>query len=328
MSGYLQRLASSVLNPSGPTHSVHSIHPVLTPIYSPSGYAGDGEDLREQSVVLSSNRPETRVAREENIPAAAQPEAVTPPAARILPEAEAESHPSISSHTPAFESPAVASPRAAKSMETEPIAEDRTPFKPLLKRAQQEDLEIESPALAVRRMGHEGRGVEEPEEVPTRNGPDLAKQRLEPLIVDIPRSHAATSAFIEAVPQDNVGLASEKEIPVRALASRVERSDTEESSVVIRDRYVPLVAEHLQRVDAPTIFAEVPKPAIPGARKETNRNSSPWTKPPEREPDEIQIHIGRIEVTAVPPPPARPAAKPTRTTLSLDDYLKRRHGRT
>ncbi|HEX9200064.1 MAG TPA: hypothetical protein VF865_10935 [Acidobacteriaceae bacterium] len=45
-----------------------------------------------------------------------------------------------------------------------------------------------------------------------------------------------------------------------------------------------------------------------------------------REPDEIQIHIGRIEVTAVPQA-TRPAPPPVRKALSLDDYLKRRDGR-
>ncbi len=42
-----------------------------------------------------------------------------------------------------------------------------------------------------------------------------------------------------------------------------------------------------------------------------------------QEPDEIQIHIGRIEVTAaLPQPPARPAAKP-RSSVDLGEYLKR-----
>jgi len=43
-------------------------------------------------------------------------------------------------------------------------------------------------------------------------------------------------------------------------------------------------------------------------------------------PDEIHINIGRIELTAVPPVPQRPAA-PARKSLNLDEYLKRRNGR-
>ena len=49
----------------------------------------------------------------------------------------------------------------------------------------------------------------------------------------------------------------------------------------------------------------------------------------DREPDEIQIHIGRIEVTAVPPAPAiLPAPKPRHVAPSLDEYLRRRDRRT
>lgn len=42
------------------------------------------------------------------------------------------------------------------------------------------------------------------------------------------------------------------------------------------------------------------------------------------EPDEIHIHIGRIEVASVAPP--RVVAPPPRKSLSLDDYLRRGHG--
>jgi hypothetical protein len=47
------------------------------------------------------------------------------------------------------------------------------------------------------------------------------------------------------------------------------------------------------------------------------------------EPDSIEIHIGRIEVTAVPPAPASAASsKPRRETPSLSEYLKRRDAGT
>jgi hypothetical protein len=49
--------------------------------------------------------------------------------------------------------------------------------------------------------------------------------------------------------------------------------------------------------------------------------------PTEREPDRVQIHIGRIEVTAVPQDPPRPAATRPRKSLNLGEYLKRRDGR-
>ncbi len=44
--------------------------------------------------------------------------------------------------------------------------------------------------------------------------------------------------------------------------------------------------------------------------------------------DEIQIHIGRIEVIAMPPAAPRPAAVPARKTQTLDEYLRQRNGRT
>jgi hypothetical protein len=48
---------------------------------------------------------------------------------------------------------------------------------------------------------------------------------------------------------------------------------------------------------------------------------------PAREPDEVHIHIGRIEITAIqePKPASRPARKGA-APLSLDDYLARRKG--
>lgn len=46
----------------------------------------------------------------------------------------------------------------------------------------------------------------------------------------------------------------------------------------------------------------------------------------DRQADDIQIHIGRIEVTAVAPPAPR-ASRPRDRTPSLDEYLNRRRAR-
>jgi hypothetical protein len=49
---------------------------------------------------------------------------------------------------------------------------------------------------------------------------------------------------------------------------------------------------------------------------------------PRREPDEIQIHIGRIEVIAAPSSQARQASpRPQRGPSALDEYLRRRDGK-
>jgi hypothetical protein len=44
------------------------------------------------------------------------------------------------------------------------------------------------------------------------------------------------------------------------------------------------------------------------------------------EPDEIHIHIGRIEVAAIAAPAPRPTSAPPRKTLNLDEYLRRGSG--
>jgi len=36
----------------------------------------------------------------------------------------------------------------------------------------------------------------------------------------------------------------------------------------------------------------------------------------------VEIHIGRIEVTAVSPPPAAPVAKAARKSINLSEYLR------
>ncbi len=43
--------------------------------------------------------------------------------------------------------------------------------------------------------------------------------------------------------------------------------------------------------------------------------------------DEIRIHIGRIEVTAMPPATPRPVPAPRRRSQTLDEYLRQRNGR-
>jgi hypothetical protein len=74
-----------------------------------------------------------------------------------------------------------------------------------------------------------------------------------------------------------------------------------------------------------TIETELP---VRSGAKISQQKPRQWSAPAAaRDPDEIQIHIGRIEVTAVPPPAATPTQKRAAKGPSLQEYLGRRERR-
>jgi hypothetical protein len=91
--------------------------------------------------------------------------------------------------------------------------------------------------------------------------------------------------------------------------------------------YAPLI--HPQRNEAQSAMPVTPQISTEARdKREAKANLMAEGRPTraEREPDEIQIHIGRIEVTAVQPP-APQTPKPSDKAISLDAYLERRNGR-
>jgi hypothetical protein len=91
--------------------------------------------------------------------------------------------------------------------------------------------------------------------------------------------------------------------------------------------YVPLI--HPQRSEAQSARPEAPQFSTEArSMREASANLMAEEHPTraEREPDDIQIHIGRIEVTAVQPPAPRAPKAPDKA-ISLDAYLERRNGR-
>ena len=89
--------------------------------------------------------------------------------------------------------------------------------------------------------------------------------------------------------------------------------------------YPPLVLERSAPRSTPQALPAPPTRSA--GRTDSTRGLARQQRPPPHDTDEIQIHIGRIEVTAVPPPPVKTVPAPTRKSPSLDEYLKRRPGR-
>lgn len=70
----------------------------------------------------------------------------------------------------------------------------------------------------------------------------------------------------------------------------------------------------------------ITRPPVRQATPVAPTSRAPQVRAParqQREADEIQIHIGRIEVTAVSPAPAAPLPKTPRKAVNLSDYLKK-----
>ena len=109
-----------------------------------------------------------------------------------------------------------------------------------------------------------------------------------------------------------------------STAKRWQMADRAPNEVVPKPIYQPLMNEIPRRLDGER--AEIQKPASADSPFEKRRTEMPLSRTRERESDEIQIHIGRIEVTAVQQSSARLPVKSAREGPSLAEFLKRRGG--
>jgi hypothetical protein len=86
----------------------------------------------------------------------------------------------------------------------------------------------------------------------------------------------------------------------------------------VKRTFTPLIAAALKPSPPPLTSRSPGKPNADAAKSFASRS---------RATDDIEIHIGRIEVAAMQAAPIRSApAKPLRRAASLDEYLKRRDG--
>lgn len=330
MSGYLQRIASSALTPGG------AIHPVLGSIFSDSAYRRTPENSPGKSDFASSNRPEFPVTpqQEGGVPPRAWKESVTPPpTARIHPRATPVQD-SLASEVPPVPTPASAPDHAEQTRN--PGQDARTSFKPLVNKGLQR--EIDRPSVPPFIMSDRPRGQEEPKGVHSKKSSELSKSaqeaspvsqnaKLEPRssVDNVPPSKSMTSVSGKAQRDWSAETVSEERTSFKPLVIKAHQKNVAEPDAELKGRDKPVAAESFSPADQLVIFREASALVTPDAQKGEKRDLPLHSGLPQREPDEIQIHIGRIEVVAVPPAPAPPAAlKPQRGAPSLDEYLQRR----
>lgn len=109
-----------------------------------------------------------------------------------------------------------------------------------------------------------------------------------------------------------------------AAQPATKRAQREQSRVAATNVpvYVPLLNTRPSLARSESIENETPTHPVARISQQKLRQ---WSAPAATDPpDEIQIHIGRIEVTAVPPPAAAPTPKRAANSPSLQEYLKRR----
>jgi hypothetical protein len=91
---------------------------------------------------------------------------------------------------------------------------------------------------------------------------------------------------------------------------------------------VPLSYRPLVRAEGGAAGVPTPHQGEFGTAKNPGAEAPGRPASPLHEPDEIHIHIGRIEVAAISQPAPRPAAPPARKSLDLGEYLKRGNRRS
>jgi hypothetical protein len=103
----------------------------------------------------------------------------------------------------------------------------------------------------------------------------------------------------------------------RAVESSASAGQSE--PIIEKRPYAPLIPAALSPAPTAATLGQVRRPSADWSQRVVSQS---------RTADDIEIHIGRIEVTAVQPSAVRAApAKPQRRAASLDEYLKRRDGR-
>lgn len=182
------------------------------------------------------------------------------------------------------------------------------------------------------------RDFREERNIPSR---DRTEEAVAPLTAAKPSAFETKGAPLRrsTLLPEPISRRSQSPMADRTLNGVIERlmkpPGTTEQHASVKESVPPTILE-LRRFDAVSEGRQLIAGEVsPSEAKEPSRDqlysfvTEPKSKPADGEPGEIQIHIGRIEVTAVQPTPAiLPEPKPRHVTPSLDEYLRRRDKRT
>jgi hypothetical protein len=159
-------------------------------------------------------------------------------------------------------------------------------------------------------------------QVPITETPSLARSPLPPRVTD--------PWMVAAIGQESRQPPDVEVMPMHRREPVPRHTTSEPQAAASSARhYAPLVSVSAHGESAPKDWRDDPPRWPHGVAAHSERDSiGEAARGRAREPDSVEIHIGRIEVTAVQPAPARVApAKLARHAPSLEEFLKRRNGR-
>ena len=314
MSGYLQRLTSAVRN------SDRAIRPVLGSVFSSPTNPRMRQSLAEENITSLTTGIESQASASEEQGESSGVRSDLP----AQPSSASSRGDALGPLVPAVPFQPLTMPTERPQASVDATRDNRNSFRPLVSTWEHRTEKLAIPSF---RMNYEDAG--------SRDRNDLGPGEVEHAAAEAGSSDSrasslppATSVSSEARRNESLEAASEGRTSLNTLPAKAPTEPVERNERVSRNAYRPLLAENLGRM-TPEVFPAASN-AIPSdaKRKDARDEARHAREPAPREPDEIQIHIGRIEVVAVPPPAPVREARPTHKPVSLDDYLKRSNGST
>jgi|HubBroStandDraft_1064217.scaffolds.fasta_scaffold19255_1 hypothetical protein len=304
MKGYLKRLVLGVTRP------MPSVHPLVGSVYAPFQHLDPGANQKEGD-------------HANQIPAAAaEIVAAVRPAARPPELLAPQTQDRIELQQETVREKSVIPPKAQAANESRAQEETTSTRVPLMAPGQA-IASRPAPLLEPRTTGPQ------PAENSLSRKVTLSAQANSSLREEAPDRKPAPVSDIRPAPAS-----AKSEIPVpageilprsqrpRARNGELQKGAQQEPPAPEKRAYQPIMgtSEGSQFTKPGVSRTDMNALAVASAR--TDRSDS-FRRHATTERDEILIHIGRIEVIAVPPTPARPAAPTPRRGLNLQEYLKR-----